>query len=1137
MSTTLKVEENASAPFRPCDNPIAFPFPLQIADGREVSVHLWRPSIRLPGTAMGFDTETELIVPGKVPDVAMMQVYDNEGSCYLIHPHDIAEFMSLHMEVHWVGHNVGFDFWVLAKHLHSCRPELYEAWWDVVEEGRMHDSMLLERLLALARMDDPPNAYRTLGMVAAKFAGMEIDKEDPYRMRYGELLGVPLDEWVKAEPGFFTYAAKDPIATLNVYDEIRRQIREYVQPSFDPRWGPLSEAIQVKSAIVTATMERMGIGVDRAQVVHLHAAMKNRSDSMMRLLEELATPLLEEGKTIFRTRKKTGEFILTKSGAVSRNAKVFKTQVLGSIVREFDELQPPTLKDGTYTDAVSYWEAYMHLHPIIKVYCDWQHETKLMQFLQALETERIHPRYSVMVRTGRTSCSSPNLQQLPRKSDFRKLIKAETGYYFLAIDYSAVELRTLAQVCLDRFGFSKLAEVFQAGGDPHTHTAKMLVPNFDELGKVDQKAARQKAKVINFGIPGSLGAASLVDFARTAYDVVMTQEEAEALRDKLIYEIYPELALFLGDDLFGTIAANIGCDENKVKNAFSKQSFAAAARRIIAGKTERRDGEPYDPAFVDKIWETMLSLSNGVNDYLSSKFHDREGDERLSRRVFNGSVVTATGRIRGHVGYSQRCNTQFQGLAADGAKLAMFRLVRLGYRLVGFVHDEMMLELPVQCDHELHCNQIQQILIDSMREVTPSIPIECEWLLADRWYKGVDANERDEHGRLIPYREEVQLGTGNAGAYDEESIKSFVVPEKDESVPWDAPVREEQPKEPMVPTFVEWFEERKDKILETLGITMDQIVELKTKEGMEKIDPRDITVGEIVDEQRLINAEEEVAYLHKQVKQGDEKEKSLLKQLGPFRCKACSGTGKNSKGKKCAPCSGKGLIDLDKLTAPYTTCTKTGKQESLASKKDNCHCYNCLLEYKKRIPSNVEMQEATEKIRLKEQADAIEDAPLVPPLDQDVVAAVDPGWSGGIAIKNLKTDVVTLYDMPKTPREIVEFFRDHMPKEVKIEDVKPVQGDLPKTAWHLGGSRYTIETALAGLGIAREYVSIAKWQRACKVYGMKTPKGEAISGHPKKKIHQERANEYFPRTKKITLKTCDAALILHYCYERNKEDE
>ena len=40
---------------------------------------------------------------------------------------------------------------------------------------------------------------------------------------------------------------------------------------------------------------------------------------------------------------------------------------------------------------------------------------------------------------------------------------------------------------------------------------------------------------------------------------------------------------------------------------------------------------------------------------------------------------------------------------------------------------------------------------DAMQEFCPDIPVETEFLLADRWYKGVDDQPCDAAGRIVPY--------------------------------------------------------------------------------------------------------------------------------------------------------------------------------------------------------------------------------------------------------------------------------------------------------------------------------------------------------------------------------------------------
>jgi DNA polymerase I-like protein with 3'-5' exonuclease and polymerase domains len=87
-------------------------------------------------------------------------------------------------------------------------------------------------------------------------------------------------------------------------------------------------------------------------------------------------------------------------------------------------------------------------------------------------TGRIHASFKMAgTKTGRFSCSNPNLQQIPRDKVFRALFKAPEGKTFVIADYSQMELRVAAIVANE----SKLLEAYDKGQDTHAITAAMLV--------------------------------------------------------------------------------------------------------------------------------------------------------------------------------------------------------------------------------------------------------------------------------------------------------------------------------------------------------------------------------------------------------------------------------------------------------------------------------------------------------------------------------------------------------------------------------------------------------------------------------------------------------------------------------------
>ncbi len=732
-------------------------FPLSVWVGeRCYQFSIWAGE-QLPDRLLAYDCETRVIQAGEIPELALASICGDQGSCYFIHPQRLPQFIRQHSQAFYAAHNATFDFWVTAQALQADR-DACKAWWAIAGDARLFDTMLADMLIRLAQSDAEP-VKRDLAAVAAEYAPrIQLDKSDPYRLRYGELIGLSTADWPQTERGFWTYAAGDPVATLAVCQAQAHIARALIEPYASEllpdslrRFGPLTACLQTQGAIALDYISRLGVSIDLSQAGQLQAAISELTAQHMQTLEQ-------QGGELFRRygprSKQAGQLMTSGAGVAKRNAKAIKAR-LEQIARESDAaIRPPRNADGLVTDSVKYWAQHRDAHPLIAAYCDFSEQAKLLQFFAKLDRERIYPRYRPLVRTGRSSCSGPNLQQLPRSDQFRSLFVAPPGFHLLQIDYSVLELRTLAQICLRRYGRSVLADLFRAGIDPHKYTAALLLdldlPRFEQLPAAEMKRCRQQAKALNFGIPGGLGAASLVAYAKSSYGVQLTIEQARQFRDRLTQQIYPELAAYLQDNQQADIARNLQSSPQLVSQAFSRRDQIQAAMRIISGEDSTPAGDEYSPELIAHVWLCLSQLNR--NPDLQAAITARQADPELARRIFLGDAVTLSGRLRGHIGYTQRANTPFQGLAADGNKLALFRLLRAGYRVCGFVHDEMLVLLPDGSDYQQQVDQIQAILRDSMQELTPDIPIATEYLLADRWYKDAPPQPRDAAGRIIPYR-------------------------------------------------------------------------------------------------------------------------------------------------------------------------------------------------------------------------------------------------------------------------------------------------------------------------------------------------------------------------------------------------
>jgi DNA polymerase-1 len=133
--------------------------------------------------------------------------------------------------------------------------------------------------------------------------------------------------------------------------------------------------------------------------------------------------------------------------------------------------------------------------------------------------------------SGRMACSAPNLQNLPRDARYRRCFAAAPGRVFVKADYSQIELRIAAKVA----GEQNMIDAYRRGDDLHTLTARAV------LGKPDvDKADRQLAKAVNFGLLYGMGARGFRPYARSHYGVELTEGQAEQYR-QAFFAAYPAL--------------------------------------------------------------------------------------------------------------------------------------------------------------------------------------------------------------------------------------------------------------------------------------------------------------------------------------------------------------------------------------------------------------------------------------------------------------------------------------------------------------------------------------------------------------------------------------------------------------------
>ena len=196
-----------------------------------------------------------------------------------------------------------------------------------------------------------------------------------------------------------------------------------------------------------------------------------------------------------------------------------------------DQLGMPVLKrtpKGAVSIGAEQLEDYAAMgYPIATKLLEYKRRTKdvgtfLEPWLEQAVNSRLHPSFNVdTVRTGRTSCQEPNLQQVPRDKALRTLFKAPPGKALFECDYSQLELRIACHYAEER----TMQRIYAEQGDIHTRTAQVVT------GKSEvTKEERGKAKAVNFGFLYGMSAKGFVNYAKTGYGVHVTDKEATEMR-------------------------------------------------------------------------------------------------------------------------------------------------------------------------------------------------------------------------------------------------------------------------------------------------------------------------------------------------------------------------------------------------------------------------------------------------------------------------------------------------------------------------------------------------------------------------------------------------------------------------------
>jgi hypothetical protein len=675
---------------------------------------------------VAFDTETHLIAPGLLtPKLVCVSVrHDYDDTATLLFDRytgtDMVERFLKDVDVVLVGHNVAYDLGVLC----ARRPELLPLVFDAMDAGRIRDTKIRQELLDIAsgrstrngatfalRNGEWVKAAYSLAGLAGHYLGKdrfaEKNDSDAWRLRYAELEDVSLDQWPVAASHYAKEDAEDTLAIFLAQGGLDKD-----QPT---------EVEQVRAAWALHLMSVWGVRTDETSVADLER----------RLLAEQA-----------RLRKRVIQAGILVGKRVPEAEAEFFDEVVKRKKATKKDLQPAL--DGSspeieYEDGVAYvvtrttvpmrWakdskkiEAYTQRYltrrgkdveltatgrvstakdtlkqtgsHLLDLVADGGGVDKVLgTYVPVLKdgTSRpINARFNVLVNSARTSCSEPNLQNLPsgrKVGGTRECFVPRDGFVYVSVDYDTLELRALAQVCLTLFGRSEMAASINADRDLHSQVgATMLGMTYEDVEKGKKtkgspaKTARDAAKVFNFGAPGGLGAASLVDYARAGYGVTIDERQAREMKAQWL-RAWPEMVTY-----FEWVNQAVGLGEAVLRHPITG---------FVRGDVGYTDG------------------CNHLFQHLAA-----QGAKRALYRAAREA-------------YAEPDSPFF------------------GSRPVVFVHDEIIAEVP-EARAAPASTRLAQIMCEEMAQLIPDVKITASPTLMRYWTK--DAVETyDTDGTLIPW--------------------------------------------------------------------------------------------------------------------------------------------------------------------------------------------------------------------------------------------------------------------------------------------------------------------------------------------------------------------------------------------------
>lgn len=324
-------------------------------------------------------------------------------------------------------------------------------WKNISLDSVVFDTMIAASLLDYNIKDDIANLSNQLGFEMPFY-------EDIFNKKN-----------VLSEEEYIEIQIKKARFIYETYEFFNNKIKE-------KKLEDLFNNIEMPLSIVLGDMEYDGVNISREELINMGEELKIK-------IELLKGDIYNDAGCEFN---------------------ISSPKQLGEIL--FEKLNLPSSKKNKsgYSTSADILEKLKDKHPIINKILEYRMLTKLYTTYiegllnSVLSDNKIHTIYTqVLTRTGRLSSIEPNLQNIPIRYEYGKLIRKafipSKDSVIMSSDYSQIELRLLSHIA----NIESLIEAFKNNIDIHTKTASdIFYVNKEDV----TKEMRRIAKAVNFGI-------------------------------------------------------------------------------------------------------------------------------------------------------------------------------------------------------------------------------------------------------------------------------------------------------------------------------------------------------------------------------------------------------------------------------------------------------------------------------------------------------------------------------------------------------------------------------------------------------------------------------------------------------------